>query len=237
MKKKKAKKKVTKAPVVGKYKVSTNGRRKKKKAATRSSPPETLENVRSLRKEIERVSGVAAAAHREVASVRAELDQHKKRAARTDADLARILNTVHDSIDLVDSRCQKLEAVAGRRALEEVDRKSPAEEAGEFSSELAAASKDAALFEDAPTEVADLPGYDEDPKDTAARIVFGSDVAEEEFGAWTIRKVKKLEEAMKERLSWERDANNVLRGLHRKVRDDVMTPPDGCEVVVRREKR
>ena len=68
----------------------------KKKSAKRSSPPETLENVRSLRTEIFTLNRLFNA-------LRAELDQHKKRQARYEATTTKNLAELERRVNSIEN--------------------------------------------------------------------------------------------------------------------------------------
>ena len=180
--------------------------------------------------EAEAVTDRVSVAGRGVEVIRAELDQHKQREAKQYVEISKILEEMRRDVDSIDSRCQRLEANAGRRAIEEVDRKSPAEEAGEFET----ATGDAAVQPRGWRHVVRswrAPGSGED------------------FDSWAVARLEELYEAMKERISWERDANNEIRDYGSSVAqlgsriaqlEDIynaqkaLVPPEGCELVVRR---
>lgn len=209
--------KVTKDTQVGNNKVSKNGRRKKAKELKRSTPPQTLENVRSLRKELDLARGDALANGRGLVAVRAELDQHKARAAKENAakakqyvEISKILSDLRRDVDAVASRCQKLEM---------------------FDDAMREASDEP---EDAPTEVDDLPGYDEQPVLRGSKFEADAKDTEEDFESWAARQIRKLE---KNHLEYEAFCKELLIRVERLEKIGRLVPPDGCEVVVRREKR
>ena len=64
--------------------------------------------------EAEAVTDRVSAAGRGVESVRAELDQHKRRQAKQYVEISKILFELRSDVDSIDSRCQRLEANVGR---------------------------------------------------------------------------------------------------------------------------
>lgn len=201
-----------------------------KKSLSTSSPPKRLEKVKSLRKEITRLGAELRSTHRGLVSVRAELDQHKHRQAKQYIEISKILDDLRRDLDSIDSRCQRLEANAGRRAIEEVDRKSLAREAEvKFA---AAVSTSPGSEKDAPTEVDDLPGYDEQPGIRNRMRI-----------ATLERRVESVIRAQREHQEWEAQTNNDIRRIESRtsgLEGDIynaqksLVPPEGCEVVVRR---
>ena len=231
MKKVKIAKKVTKKKSsVGRKKKSKNGRWKKVVIVDGSStgliPAAELEAgkvaeyVQALRRDVDRARGDALHAIEGVTTLRAELDQHKKRAAKDDVDYERFAKEAVMRLDKLEAALELITELA--------DAKSPAEEAGEFSSEFEGALADAAASNE-PV----LRG-----EKWRHKALSWTESKDGNFEEWAASKIEELWNAMKERIRWESDANHELRAINQKVREEVrenvLRPPDGCEIVVRR---
>lgn len=241
-----------------KKKRSKNGGRKK--ARTRSQTPERLPDVQAVGREL--LDNVSAAG-RDVQVVRAELDQHKNRMAKTALIQNQAIMDLEKRLDKAELLAQKtpaleadnkilhtcvkqLEAAIGKSVFDDLHR---ARKDREHRDLIAAESKSPA------EEAGDVDSVAEAAAIEASIRVYEDGAEKKGDDKWRHVAIsisnpeKALAEilgALKEHKRWEGGANAEIHELGSKVRaiaesvEDLrnhrLEPPAGCELVVRRER-